>query len=241
MSIRLNNPDIMGEMADVADTVEPRMNRSFDMEDIRMDKLEQEVEEIQDRTRDDHNWIVQLQEEVGDIRNRNNFLLGHVETLEVQVRDLMAFRTVLQHGPVSRRVFREDSIAPISGTRLPRITYLRECLWTHSERFWSLANVPVCHAIPMFRDAFPTFAMRHPVSLLFPSMSRATATPPPDVSKASLDFPPTSTQFHRLPIIPLPLSVVIFPRSLRTSSDSSRISSWIQSFVWFSILGSFSW
>jgi len=85
---------VMGEMADMAETVKMRLNRNFDMEDIHMDELEQEVEEIQDRMRDDHDWIIQLQEENGDLQNRNNVLFGCLEALEVRVQDLMAFRMV---------------------------------------------------------------------------------------------------------------------------------------------------
>ena len=78
------------------------------MRDVCMDELEWEVEEIQDRTRDDHNWIVQLQEENGDLRYRNNNLYTCIERLEAQVAELLAFRTVLQHGPGNPIVVDDD-------------------------------------------------------------------------------------------------------------------------------------
>jgi len=65
---------VMGEMANVADEIEQRTNQNTDMEDVRMEEVEREVEELQTRTRDDHDWIIQLQEENGDLRYRNNNL-----------------------------------------------------------------------------------------------------------------------------------------------------------------------
>ena len=52
---------VMGEMADVADEVERRTNRDRDLEDVQMDEAEWDIKELQDRTLNDHDWIVQLQ------------------------------------------------------------------------------------------------------------------------------------------------------------------------------------
>jgi len=47
--------------------------------------------------------------DIQDLRYRNRTLEDHVSRLEGQVRDLMAFRTVLQHGPGNPIVVEDDA------------------------------------------------------------------------------------------------------------------------------------
>jgi len=90
---------VLGEMADVAETLEERVFRNMDMQDVRMDEVEREVEEIRDQVAEDHTTVGQLEVENADLRYRNNVLFTRVERLEEQVRNLMLWRAVLQHGP----------------------------------------------------------------------------------------------------------------------------------------------
>jgi len=90
---------VMQEMADVADTMENRMFRNMDMQDIRMAEVEREVELVKDEIVNNHDELVQAQVDIGDLRYRNRALEDQVLRLEEQIRDLMLFRTTLQHGP----------------------------------------------------------------------------------------------------------------------------------------------
>jgi len=90
---------VLGEMADVAETLEGRVFHNMDMQDVRMNEVEREVEELQDQVTDDHATLGQLEVENADLRYRNNVLFTRVERLEEQVRNLMLWRAVLQHGP----------------------------------------------------------------------------------------------------------------------------------------------
>jgi len=90
---------VLGEMADVAETLEGRVFHNMDMQDMRMDEVERGVEEIRDQVADDHTTLGQLEVENVDLRYRNNVLFTRVERLEEQVRNLMLWRAVLQHGP----------------------------------------------------------------------------------------------------------------------------------------------
>jgi len=90
---------VLGEMADVAETLEGRVFHNMDMQDVRMDEVERGVEEIRDQVADDHTTLGQLEVENADLRYRNNVLFTRVERLEEQVRNLMLWRAVLQHGP----------------------------------------------------------------------------------------------------------------------------------------------
>jgi len=90
---------VMAEMADVADTMENRVFRNMDMQDVRMAEVEREVEFAKDEIVNNHDELLQAQVDIGDLRYRNNSLSERVLRLEEQVRDLMLFRTTLQHGP----------------------------------------------------------------------------------------------------------------------------------------------
>jgi len=90
---------VMGEMADVSDVLENRIFRSMDMQDVRMNEVEREVELAKDEIVNNHDELLQAQVDIGDLRHRNRTLEDRVLRLEEQVRDLMLFRTVVQHGP----------------------------------------------------------------------------------------------------------------------------------------------
>jgi len=90
---------VLHKMADVADTLENRVFRNMDMQDVRMNEVEREVELAKDEIVNNHDELLQAQVDIGDLRYRNRTLEDRVLRLEEQVRDLMAFRTVLQHGP----------------------------------------------------------------------------------------------------------------------------------------------
>jgi len=96
------------EMADIADTLENRVFRNMDMQDVRMNEVEREVEEAKDQIVHNHDELLQAQVDIGDLRYRNRSLEDRVLRLEEQVRDLMAFRTVLQHGPGNPIVVEDD-------------------------------------------------------------------------------------------------------------------------------------
>ena len=56
----------------------------------------------------DHETLGQLEVENADLRYRNNILFTRVERLEEQVRNLMLFRAVAQHGPGNPIVVEDD-------------------------------------------------------------------------------------------------------------------------------------
>jgi len=99
---------VLHEMADVADTLENRVFRNMDMQDIRMNEVEREVELAKDEIVNNHDKLLQAQVDIGDLRYRNRALEDWVSRLEEQVRDLMAFRMVLQHGPGNLIVVEDD-------------------------------------------------------------------------------------------------------------------------------------
>jgi len=101
---------VMGEMADVAEVLEERVFRNMDMQDVRMGELDHEVGEIGDQVTEDHATLLQLEVENGTLRARNNALFARVERLEEQVRDLLLFRTTLQHGPGNPILVEDDEI-----------------------------------------------------------------------------------------------------------------------------------
>jgi len=90
---------VMVEMADVSDVLENRIFRNMDMQDVRMNEVEREVELVKDEIVNNHDELLQAQVDIQDLRYRNCTLEDRVSRLEGQVRDLMAFRMVLQHGP----------------------------------------------------------------------------------------------------------------------------------------------
>jgi len=90
---------VMAEMADVSDVLENRIFRNMDMQDVRMNEVEREVEEAKDQIVHNHDELLQAQVDIGDLRYRNRSLEDRVLRLEEQIRDLMLFRTVTQHGP----------------------------------------------------------------------------------------------------------------------------------------------
>jgi len=102
---------VMAEMADVVDTLENRIFCNMDMQDVRMNEVEREVELVKDEIVNNHDELLQAQVDIGDLWYRNRALEDQVLWLEEQVRNLMVFRTVLQHGPgnpihrVHRRIF----------------------------------------------------------------------------------------------------------------------------------------
>ena len=89
---------VMAEMADVADTMENRVFHNMDMQDVQMNEVEWEVEEVKDQVVMNHDDVLQAQVDIGDLWYRNRALEDRVLRLEEQVRDLMTFRMVLQHG-----------------------------------------------------------------------------------------------------------------------------------------------
>jgi len=99
---------VMGEMADVSDTLENRVFRNMDMQDVWMNEVEREVELAKDEIVNNHDELLQAQVDIGDLRHRNCMLEDRVLRLEEQVRDLMTFRTVLQHGPGNPIVVEDD-------------------------------------------------------------------------------------------------------------------------------------
>jgi len=99
---------VMAEMVDVADTLENRVFRNMDMQDVRMNEVEREVELAKDEIVNNHDELLQAQVDIGDLWYRNRTLEDRVLRLEEQVRDLMALRTVLQHGPGNPIVVEDD-------------------------------------------------------------------------------------------------------------------------------------
>ena len=99
---------VLHKMADVADTLENRVFRNMDMQDVRMNEVEREVELAKDEIVNNHDELLQAQVDIGDLWYRNRTLEDRVLRLEEQVRDLMAFRTVLQHGPGNPIVVEDD-------------------------------------------------------------------------------------------------------------------------------------
>jgi len=99
---------VIHEMADVADTLENRVFRNMDMQDVRMNEVEREVELAKDEIVNNHDELLQAQVDIRDLRYRNRTLEDRVLRLEEQVRDLMAFQTVLQHGPGNPIVVEDD-------------------------------------------------------------------------------------------------------------------------------------
>jgi len=86
---------VMHEMADVADTLENRVFRNMDMQDVRMNEVEREVELAKDEIVNNHDELLQAQTDIGDLQYRNRTSEDWVLRLEEQVRDLMAFRTAV--------------------------------------------------------------------------------------------------------------------------------------------------
>jgi len=101
---------VMLEMADVADTLENRVFRNMDMQDVRMNEVEREVEQVKDEIVNNHDKLLQAQVDIGDLRYRNRALEDRVLRLEEQVQDLMAFRMVLQHRPGNLIVVEDDDV-----------------------------------------------------------------------------------------------------------------------------------
>ena len=99
---------VMAEMADVSDVLENRIFRNMDMQDVRMNEVEREVELAKDKIVNNHDELLQAQVGIQDLRYRNRTLEDQVLRLEEQVRDLMAFRTVLQHGLGNPIVVEDD-------------------------------------------------------------------------------------------------------------------------------------
>jgi len=99
---------VMAEMADISDVLENRIFRNMDMQDVRMNEVEREVEQAKDEIVNNHDELLQAQVDIGDLRYRNRTLEDRVLRLEEQVQDLMAFRTVLQHGPGNPIVVEDD-------------------------------------------------------------------------------------------------------------------------------------
>jgi len=99
---------VMAEMVDVSDVLENRIFRNMDMQDVRMNEVEREVELAKDEIVNNHDELLQAQVDIGDLQYRNRTLEDRVLRLEEQVRDLMAFRTVLQHGPGNPIVVEDD-------------------------------------------------------------------------------------------------------------------------------------
>jgi len=99
---------VMAEMADVSDVLENRIFRNMDMQDVRMNEVEREVELAKDEIVNNHDELLQVQVDIQDLRYRNRTLEDRVLRLEEQVRDLMAFRTVLQHRPGNLIVVEDD-------------------------------------------------------------------------------------------------------------------------------------
>ena len=62
---------VMQEMADVADTLENRVFRNMDMQDVRMNEVEREVELVKDEIVNNHDELLQAQVDIGDLRYRN--------------------------------------------------------------------------------------------------------------------------------------------------------------------------
>jgi len=99
---------VMAEMADVSDVLENRIFRNMDMQDVRMNEVEREVELAKDKIVNNHDELLQAQVGIQDLRYRNRTLEDRVSRLEEQVRDLMAFQTVLQHGLGNPIVVEDD-------------------------------------------------------------------------------------------------------------------------------------
>jgi len=119
---------VLHEMVDVADTLENRVFRNMDMQDVRMNEVEREVELAKDEIVNNHDELLQAQVDIGDLRYRNCMLEDRVLRLEEQVRDLMAFQTVLQHGPGNPIVVEddEDEVEVVEDSELGREVLIKE-------------------------------------------------------------------------------------------------------------------
>ena len=60
---------VMAEMADVLDTLENRVFWNMDMQDVRMNEVEREVELAKDEIVNNHNELLQAQMDIGDLRS----------------------------------------------------------------------------------------------------------------------------------------------------------------------------
>jgi len=80
----------------------------MDMQDVRMNEVEREVETAKDQIVNNHDDLLQAQVDIGNLRYRNRTLEDRVLRLEEQVRDLLTFRTALQHGPGNPIVIEDD-------------------------------------------------------------------------------------------------------------------------------------
>jgi len=120
---------VMAEMADVSDVMENRVFRNMDMQDVRMVEVEREVELAKDEIVNNHNELLQAQVNIGDLRYRNNSLSERVLRLEEQVRELMLFRTTLQHGPGNPIVVEElldDEVEEVEDSEPGREVLIKE-------------------------------------------------------------------------------------------------------------------
>ena len=120
---------VMHEMADVADTLENRVFRNMDMQDVRMNEVEREVELAKDEIVNNHDELLQAQVDIGDLWHRNRALEGRVLRLEEQIRDLMLFRTVTQHGPGNPIVVEElldDEVEIVEDSEVGREVRIEE-------------------------------------------------------------------------------------------------------------------
>jgi len=97
--VALTTTMVMAEMADVSNVLENRIFRNMDMQDVRMNEVEREVELAKDEIVNNHDELLQAQVDIRDLRHRNRTLEDRVLRLEEQIWDLMLFRTTLQHGP----------------------------------------------------------------------------------------------------------------------------------------------
>jgi len=119
---------VMAEMADVSDVLENRIFRNMDMQDVRMNEVEREVKLAKDEIINNHDELLQAQVDIGNLRYRNHTLEDRVLRLEEQVQDLMAFRTVLQHGPGNLIVVEddEDEVEIVEDSELGREVLIEE-------------------------------------------------------------------------------------------------------------------
>jgi len=69
---------VMAEMADVSDVLENRIFRNMDMQDVRMNEVEREVELAKDEIVNNHDELLQAQVDIGDLRYRNRTLEDRV-------------------------------------------------------------------------------------------------------------------------------------------------------------------
>ena len=62
---------VMAEMADMSDVLENRIFRNMDMQDVRMNEVEREVELAKDEIVNNHDELLQAQVDIGDLWFRN--------------------------------------------------------------------------------------------------------------------------------------------------------------------------